>query len=280
MRQNQASKAAFDKAFTACLTGIDLDHPAAGEVIASDVMNALDRASIEIVRKEPAPVVVMASRVTHEDGSVTEQRSAPVGNDAAQPAMATYHVRVGWPEFFSKAVRLPKGSDVATVARAAKDAAADHHGMKHRGQWPTFSWEEDRFLAPDEPAPLTFIVGPSQALIERQGSEASYGLALIALREGKSAVDVAEALGRSSPDGRQGNIWKLLDDRRRTVRVDVAELSPGEKVTEVPGLVLRDNGILAVFYDDGHIAFGGDAADMVAFRDMAATVVGAPRAAA
>ncbi|MGE8129104.1 hypothetical protein ACQKQD_19215 [Methylobacterium sp. NPDC080182] len=58
---------------------------------------------------------------------------------------------------------------------------------------------------------------------------------------------------------------------RETVKVP-----PGEKVVEVPGLMLRDNGILAVFYDDGIISFAGDAADMVAFRDMAARVVGVP----
>lgn len=88
MRQNQASRAAFDKAFNACLTGIDLDHPAAGEVIASDVMDALDRAGFEIVRKpEPAPAVVMTSRVTHGDGSVTEQRfSVPVETETEKAA--------------------------------------------------------------------------------------------------------------------------------------------------------------------------------------------------
>lgn len=62
MRQNQASKAAFDKAFNACLTGIDLDHPAAGEVIASDVMDALDKAGFAIVAK-PKPGSTSADRV-------------------------------------------------------------------------------------------------------------------------------------------------------------------------------------------------------------------------
>lgn len=192
-------------------------------VRAHEITQALDKAGFE-VRYRPIDLV-------------PEPQPTPVETDAARSAMATYHVRVGWPEFFSKAIRLPKGSDVATVARAAKDAAADHHGMKHRGQWPAFSWDEDRFLAPDEPAPLAFIVGPSQALIERQGSATSYILAHDAIREGKGACDVAEALGRSSPDGRQGNIWKLLEDRRATFATETEKAArwTGRLIGEILG---------------------------------------------
>ncbi|QEE39915.1 MULTISPECIES: hypothetical protein [unclassified Methylobacterium] len=135
----------------------------------------------------------------------------------AVPDQREYVVRVGWPEFYSKAVRLPEGSDVAPVTRAAKAAAADFRWAKDRERWPAFSWEDDRFLAPDELAPRTFIVGPSQALIERQGDTAGYHAAREAMHKSNaSAAEVAAALGRGSPDGSQGNIWTLFDARRAT----------------------------------------------------------------
>ncbi|BAQ45892.1 hypothetical protein PUR29_10610 [Methylobacterium ajmalii] len=136
MRQNQASKAAFDKAFNACLTGIDLDHPAAGEVIASDVMDALNRAGFEIVRKPQTAQQVQFS------------------------------VRIGWPVFTSHTLLAPEGSDVATVTRAAKALANDREGGGDvRSRWVAFSWVESRFLAPDEPAPDRLVVGPYEDLV-------------------------------------------------------------------------------------------------------------------
>ncbi|MCJ2081544.1 hypothetical protein [Methylobacterium sp. J-090] len=130
-----------------------------------------------------------------------------------------YVVRVGWPEFYSKAILMPEGSDVATVTKAAKEAVGDCRWARDRGCWPAFSWEEDRFLAPNEPAPQTFIVGPSQALIERQGGTVGYHAAQEAMRKSNaSAAEVAAALGRGSPDGSQGNIWTLFDARQRALR--------------------------------------------------------------
>lgn len=92
---------------------------------ADGVWDALNRAGYEIVRKpEPAPAVFMVSRVTHEDGSVTERRSAPVETEDAPG--------------YAKAVRLL------------------------RGRLP-------------------------------------------------SVVELADALGGASPDGPEGNVWKLRD---------------------------------------------------------------------
>ncbi|KTS34216.1 hypothetical protein NS228_05315 [Methylobacterium indicum] len=142
--------------------------------------------------------------------------------------------------------------------------------------------------------------GAGRPLTDREISDRltpGYQKALLLVRGGHpKASEVAAALGGDSADGPEGNVWALFDMRLQAFlkgRFEVlhagpvtmepcrlTELSPGAKAVEVPGLVLRDNGILAVFYDDGHIAFGGDAADMVAFRDMAATVVGVPKAAA
>lgn len=82
---------------------------------ATCLVMALDRAGFEIVRKpEPAPAVVMMSRVTHEDGSVTEQRfSAPVETETEKAAR--------WASVLIAQV-LEDGS--ARQAEAGVDAAA------------------------------------------------------------------------------------------------------------------------------------------------------------
>lgn len=55
--------------------------------LAQVAVGHLAEAGFEIVRKpEPAPAVVMGSRKTHEDGSVTEQLSAPVETETEKAA--------------------------------------------------------------------------------------------------------------------------------------------------------------------------------------------------
>ncbi|KQP91352.1 hypothetical protein ASF60_18075 [Methylobacterium sp. Leaf113] len=195
-----------------------------------------------------------------------------------------YVVRVGWPEFYSKAILLPEGSDVATVARAAKEAARNYRWAKDRVKWPAFSWEEDRFLAPDEPAPQTFIVGPSQALIERQGGTVGYHAAQAAMRKpNPTAAEVAAALGRGSPDGSQGNIWTLFDARHRTLRqgaIHVLDEASERKLRDLlAGKAVPTGRIVEVTYSnpDGcvrtqrHVEFGQ--IDKVSY-DPAPVVVG------
>lgn len=59
---------------------------------AHEITQALDKAGFEVryrpidIVPEPAPAVVMVSRVTHEDGSVTERRSAPVETETEKAA--------------------------------------------------------------------------------------------------------------------------------------------------------------------------------------------------
>lgn len=90
MRQDHQSlnKTAFEKAFQACLSGIDLDHPASSEVLATDVMQAFDKAGFEVVRKPTAaPPLYMVERTTQEEGFVIQQRlSVPVETEVEKAA--------------------------------------------------------------------------------------------------------------------------------------------------------------------------------------------------
>ncbi|GJD72707.1 hypothetical protein [Methylobacterium goesingense] len=86
--------------------------------------------------------------------------------DDVGPLQQVFAVRIGWPEFTSSTILVEDGADVATVTKAAKLHALNGYGSKvDRERWVAFSMTQRRFLAPDEPAPSTLIVGPYEALV-------------------------------------------------------------------------------------------------------------------
>ncbi|MCJ2040831.1 hypothetical protein MKK55_18025 [Methylobacterium sp. J-059] len=136
--------------------------------VSGNLIEALGTAGFEIVRK-PAegPGIIMETRTTHADGRVEVRTNQPTEQAApAEPIQALYSVRVGWPEFRSLSVACVDGVSVAMVTRAAKVAADERHPERaDRTRWVAFSWQQKRFLAPDEPAPYHFAIGPYEVLV-------------------------------------------------------------------------------------------------------------------
>lgn len=272
------------------------------------------------------------------------------GIEAPPAREAVFNVRVGWPDFIPKAVRGYEGDDVASVTRAAKLLPFGGNGADI-SRWMAFSYVERRFLAPDEPAPAHFVVGPYDALVrDCRPTEISKGEAEAdAVRyeerweDGfRNIVTILHGPGRTFEIGRIVEEVRTLSDivapltiekrrltkhhsfvdggQRTTISGDtqdverildligkgqaaeageiprgtviewnqapreVVDLKPGGLV-DLPlgklaaasaGMFDRDVPPLGIFWSDGLISFVGDAAEMTAFRDMAARVVGVP----
>lgn len=120
--------------------------------------------SLDKVSYDPPPVVGSEiAGATVLKATETDGQAAPAKTNQ-MPDLALYSVRVGWPEFRALTTQGRDGLTVATVTSEAKREAESRHPERaDRTRWVAFSWQQKRFLAPDEPAPYHFAVGPYEA---------------------------------------------------------------------------------------------------------------------
>lgn len=242
------------------------------------IMRALAKADLIIVPKLRGNVDAVREAVRTGDWSAVSERDlmawreVPIpGNEIAlmpeqvalvQDDTLIFNVRVGWPEYRNVPVIVPKGSDVATVARDAKDFADicfPYPGRTDRSRWVAYSLEERRFLAPDEPAPLRFVIGPYEELCRQWWPD----------EEPRSAADITRYEARWETGLR--NIVTILHGAGHAFEIrdiveEVRALKEGQK-RMVP---------IEIRIGDGRLVFRGEPTDLPAFRAQLARLAAMP----